>query len=81
MLAKIILFLIKIYQKTLSPDKGPLKIFFPHKVCRFYPSCSDYLSESIKIFGVMKGVRLGLRRIIKCHPFHAGGIDEVPRKD
>ncbi|MEW6456532.1 MAG: membrane protein insertion efficiency factor YidD [Acidobacteriota bacterium] len=64
---KTILFLIKLYKQFLSPFLGDN--------CRFYPSCSSYTYEAIEKYGVLKGVFLGTKRILKCHPFHPGGID------
>lgn len=69
---KIILLLIKFYQKYIS--------IFLGKNCRFYPTCSAYTYEAIERFGVIKGIFLGIKRIIKCHPFHPGGYDPVPEK-
>ncbi len=89
MIKKIVLLLIKIYQKTISPDHGfsqrltslglatPLAI---NRVCRFYPTCSDYARESIEKFGIKKGVALSVKRILRCHPFTAGGYDPVEEK-
>ncbi|MCA4154566.1 membrane protein insertion efficiency factor YidD [Priestia megaterium] len=71
-MAKLLLLLIKGYQKGISP-------FLPAR-CRFYPTCSQYGVESIKRFGAVKGSYLTVKRILKCHPFHPGGIDEVPEK-
>ncbi len=68
---KILLFLIRTYQKYLSPILGKNK-------CRFYPTCSVYTYQCIERFGVIKGSYLGFKRIIKCHPFHEGGYDPVP---
>lgn len=66
---KIILGLIKIYQKfsKLTPP-----------TCRFYPTCSAYTYEAIQKYGVIKGGFLGVKRILKCHPYHKGGYDPVP---
>ena len=66
---KLILFLIKIYQKIsrLTPP-----------VCRFSPTCSEYTKQSVIKFGVIKGLWLGMKRISKCHPLHEGGYDPVP---
>ncbi|HZH59390.1 MAG TPA: membrane protein insertion efficiency factor YidD [Metabacillus sp.] len=64
---------IRFYQKFISPIKPP--------TCRFYPTCSHYGLESFQRFGVIKGGYLTIRRILKCHPFHPGGIDFVPEKD
>ena len=69
---KIKLLLIKLYQKYIS--------IFLGKNCRFYPTCSAYTYEAIEKFGIIKGIFLGIKRIIKCHPFHPGGYDPVPEK-
>jgi hypothetical protein len=45
--------------------------------CRFHPTCSEYMCQSIDKHGVFRGVWLGIRRLIRCHPFHAGGFDPV----
>jgi uncharacterized protein len=67
---KIFVVLIRVYQLTISPLIG--------NCCRFTPSCSEYGIEAIKKHGVIKGILLILKRIIKCHPFHPGGDDPVP---
>jgi uncharacterized protein len=59
--------LIRVYQVTLSPLLGP--------ACRFEPSCSRYMIESIKKYGTWKGLGRGLRRVSHCHPWHPGGYD------
>ncbi len=46
--------------------------------CRFYPTCSEYTMEAVSRHGVPKGLLLGLKRLSRCHPFHAGGLDPVP---
>lgn len=69
--------LIRGYQTTLSPDHGALKVFFPGGVCRFEPTCSQYMSQALVVHG-WRGLGLGLRRILRCHPWVAGGHDPVP---
>ncbi len=64
--------LIKGYQYFISPLFG--------SNCRFYPSCSSYGLEAIQLHGPLKGSYLLFRRLMKCHPFHEGGIDSVPEK-
>lgn len=71
-LQKLCLISIKFYQMAISPYIGA------H--CRFIPTCSEYAYISIYRFGVLKGVYLSIRRILKCHPFHKGGYDPVPEK-
>ena len=62
--------LISGYQYLISP-------LFP-STCRYVPSCSQYTKEAIQKYGVIKGSYMGARRILRCHPFHAGGYDPVP---
>ena len=66
---KIVIFLIKIYQKisSLTPPR-----------CRFYPTCSEYTKQAIIKYGLFKGAWLGLKRICKCHPLNEGGYDPLP---
>lgn len=68
----LLISLIKTYKYFISPLLGPR--------CRFYPSCSSYGLEAIQLHGAAKGSYLTLRRLLKCHPFHEGGIDPVPEK-
>lgn len=77
MCKKIVLSLIKGYQKTLSLDHGPLKSLFPYGYCRFQPTCSVYTYEAIDKYGVIKGGALGLWRIMRCNPWNKGGHDPV----
>ena len=47
--------------------------------CRFYPSCSDYMAESIQVHGLLAGIGLGVKRLLRCRPFGGHGVDPVPR--
>lgn len=64
--------IIKIYQNIISPLIPPS--------CRFYPTCSNYYIEALKVHGFFKGNYLGIKRILKCNPLFEGGIDNVPEK-
>ena len=65
-----IIFLIKTYQLIISPMS-------PGK-CRFIPTCSNYTLEAVKKYGGIKGTILGIKRVLKCHPFNSGGYDPLP---
>lgn len=66
---KILIGLIRFYQKFISPLKPPS--------CRFYPTCSEYAIQALRKYGVIKGGWKSIVRISKCHPFHPGGYDPV----
>lgn len=66
----LLLGLIRAYQLLVSP-------FLPRS-CRFFPSCSDYAREAVVRYGSLKGGWMALRRLLRCHPFHAGGFDPIP---
>ena len=68
-ISKLLIYLVRFYQKFISPLKGP--------TCRFYPTCSQYSIEAIKKYGALKGIYLTMRRLLKCHPFHTGGYDPL----
>ena len=68
--ARIAIGLIRAYQFTLSPLVG--------RACRFYPTCSNYALQAIESHGLLRGVWLAAKRLLKCHPFHPGGVDPVP---
>jgi hypothetical protein len=75
---KIILKLIKLYQKTSFFHNEVFKtLFLTDQVCKFEPTCSRYTYQAIDKYGVLKGSFLGFRRIIRCHPFSKGGYDPV----
>lgn len=80
LLKKVILFYIRIYQKTLSPDHGPAKVLFPYGCCRFDPTCSVYGYEAIEKYGVFIGGKMAVWRILRCNPWTKGGADPVPSK-
>ena len=67
---KIMIFLIKVYRKYISPMTGP------H--CKYYPTCSQYAIEAIEKHGALKGGLLAVWRILRCNPFSKGGYDPVP---
>jgi len=71
LLSSMAIFLIRLYQLTR---------FLRRPSCRFYPSCSQYTCESIEHFGIVRGSLLGAYRLLRCHPWHPGGVDEVPVK-
>lgn len=66
------------YQRTVSPDHGRLRRFFPLGWCRFSPSCSEFGRQAIRRYGAGRGLVLFLARLGRCHPWHAGGYDPVP---
>jgi putative membrane protein insertion efficiency factor len=67
---RLLVLLVRFYQYALSPFLG--------RRCRFFPSCSEYTAEAIQKHGAWKGLRLGLKRVSRCHPWHSGGYDPVP---
>lgn len=70
--------LIRLYQQTLSPDHGIFRAQHQHGFCRFYPTCSEFTRQAVLRHGTVTGLWLGLKRLGRCHPWSAGGIDEVP---
>ncbi|MFW5885322.1 MAG: membrane protein insertion efficiency factor YidD [Patescibacteria group bacterium] len=76
---KIILFLIKTYQRTLSRENGLAGKVFPGRSCRFFPTCSQYTYEAVEEFGIFSGGWMGIKRIARCHPWNEGGFDPVDR--
>lgn len=78
---KIVIHLIKAYQKVSFLNSQVFKsLSLTNACCRYSPSCSDYAIEAVTRFGSVKGLYLGLKRIISCHPFSKGGIDPIPSK-
>jgi putative membrane protein insertion efficiency factor len=74
--ARTLMGLIWIYQKTLSPVLPA--VFGPACGCRFYPTCSQYAAGALRTHGAFVGAWLALRRLLKCTPLHPGGLDPVP---
>ncbi len=66
----VVLCLLKVYKRFVSP-------LLP-RACRFVPTCSEYMYEAIEKKGILRGLLLGLKRILRCHPFSSGGVDPVP---
>jgi len=72
-----VLALIRLYQKTFSPDHGFVKILFPDGYCKFSPTCSEYGYQAIEKYGLIRGVPLGFWRVMRCNPCSRGGADPV----
>jgi uncharacterized protein len=66
---ELLIALLRLYKQWISP-------MLP-TACRFQPTCSEYMLQAVERHGAVRGVSLGLRRLLKCHPFHAGGFDPV----
>jgi len=66
---KLIGGVLRLYKVAVSP-------FLP-SACRYYPSCSEYIRQAVEKYGVARGVWMGVKRLSRCHPFHAGGLDPV----
>ena len=72
MIKEFLIKTIKLYQLILSPLLG--------SNCRFEPTCSQYFIEAVEMNGVLKGSVMGIKRLLKCHPWHPGGFDPVCKK-
>ena len=72
MIKKFLIKTIRLYQLILSPLLG--------SNCRFEPTCSQYFIEAVEMNGVLKGSVMGIKRLLKCHPWHPGGFDPVCKK-
>lgn len=66
----ILIVFLKLYRRAISPIYG--------QVCRFFPSCSAYALEAVTVHGAVKGSWYAARRVLRCHPWSAGGLDPVP---
>jgi putative membrane protein insertion efficiency factor len=65
--ARALIMLVRLYQRTLSPLVG--------RQCRFHPTCSNYMIGAVEKYGALRGAWRGTRRLLRCHPWHPGGID------
>ena len=72
---RILIKLIKIYQKVVSPFLSNIGIN-----CKYYPTCSEYTRQAIEEYGAIKGSMIGIIRIIKCNPFSKGGYDPLKKQ-
>ena len=66
---KLIVAILRFYKLIVSPALP--------SACRYYPSCSEYARQAVEKHGVARGLWMGLKRLLRCHPFHAGGLDPV----
>ncbi len=76
-LRSLVIYLIKLYQKTFSPDHGLFKNRYPLGYCRFQPTCSEYAIQAISKYGLIKGGLKALWRVLRCNPFNKGGYDPL----
>lgn len=72
MIRKLLILLVRFYQKAISPMTGP------H--CKYHPTCSQYMIDALRMHGPLLGLLMGIARILRCNPFARGGIDYVPLK-
>jgi putative membrane protein insertion efficiency factor len=73
LLATPLILLIRVYQRVISPMRPP--------TCRYYPSCSAYAVTALERYGAVRGSWMAARRLGRCHPWSAGGVDHVPLRD
>jgi putative membrane protein insertion efficiency factor len=73
MIRKLVLLPVRLYQLTISPWMPP--------VCRYHPTCSQYMVGAVETHGVLKGVLLGTRRLLRCAPWGGHGYDPVPQRE
>jgi uncharacterized protein len=66
---RVVLGGLQLYRRFLSPLLPP--------ACRFHPTCSEYATEAVRQYGVLRGLRMAAGRLCRCHPFHPGGVDPV----
>ncbi|HYF05933.1 MAG TPA: membrane protein insertion efficiency factor YidD [Patescibacteria group bacterium] len=75
---RVLIQLIQLYQKTLSPDHGPFRHRYAAGFCKFRPTCSDYAKIALEKHPTPYALRLTLNRVLRCHPWQTGGFDPVP---
>lgn len=80
MLRSLLIAVLRLYQRTISPDHGLAVFRARYGHCRFHPTCSQYAIDAITQWGVLRGTLLAVRRVARCHPWSAGGVDPVPLK-
>lgn len=73
---RVIVALIELYQKTLSPDHGWFSALHPNGFCKFHPTCSEYAKQSLETHGIA-GILPSAARILRCNPFSSGGLDPI----
>ena len=78
--ARMLKRVIGVYQRTLSPDHGPLKFLFPYGVCKYHPTCSQYAVDALEEWGAFRGTWMATKRIWRCNPMSNGGEDPVPKR-
>lgn len=74
---KMVIKLIELYQRTLSPDEGFWKNKYPGGYCKYVPHCSEYARQAVIKRGVILGVLMGIWRVLRCNPWSKGGYDPV----
>lgn len=74
----IALSLIRFYQRYLNFSGLARYLFLTDRACRYEPTCSEYTYEAVAKYGILRGLWLGLTRVIRCHPWTEGGVDPIP---
>lgn len=78
---RVVLLLITVYQRCISPVLAPLSsVFGLTSACKYTPTCSHYMYEAIETRGIIEGLFLGIKRIGRCHPWSTGGYDPLPKQ-
>ena len=77
-MTRLVQLLIRLYQRTLSLDHGPLRFLYPNGYCKFHPTCSEYAYQAFAKHGFLQGCILASKRVLRCHPWSQAGLDPVP---